>query len=114
MSPFDVILAKVRVGESFYARWCVVLEALPDGSARILPCSTKFEKCRTGVDFEIHDYLADFRHAGLTESSYVIEHDMQIVPPEHIRKVKGRLTGELARRFADWAGVPPPEGPASH
>ena len=69
----------------------------------------KFEKCRTGVDFEIHDYLAEFRHTGLTESSNVIEHDMQIVPPERIRKTKGRLTGELARRFADWAGMPPPE-----
>jgi len=107
VSPFDVILAKVRIGESAYPGWCVVLEVLPDGSARILPCSTKFEMCRTGVDFEIHDYLSDFRHTGLTGSSYVIERDMQIVPPERMGKVKGRLTGELARRFADWAGMPP-------
>ncbi len=74
-----------------------------------MPCSTKFEKCRTGVDFEIHDYLPDFLRTGLTESSYVIEWDIQAVPPERIKKVKGRLTGDLARRFADWAGMAPPE-----
>ncbi len=109
MAPFDVILAKARVGEAGYARWCVVLEARADGAVLVLPCSTKFEYCRTGVDFEIHDYLPDFAETGLAESSYVIETDIQVVPSERIKKVKGRLTGDLARRFADWAGMAPPE-----
>lgn len=109
MLPFDVILAKVLVGVAEYPRWCVVLETLVDGSVDVLPCSTKFEYCRTGVDFEIHDYLPEFKQTGLSESSYVIETDIQRIGPERIRKIKGRLTGDLARRFAEWAGMPPPE-----
>lgn len=110
MLPFDVILAKVRVGEVAYPRWCVVLEMLPDGRVKVLPCSTKFYLCRSGVDFEIHDYLPEFKKTGLPESSYVIEGDIQIIGPAQFKKKrKGCLTGELARRFAEWAGMPPPE-----
>ncbi|MHC5054285.1 MAG: hypothetical protein ACYTKD_06165 [Planctomycetota bacterium] len=105
MAPFDVILAKVRVGESFKPRFCVVLEALPDGSVRILPCSSSFEQCRDGVDFEIHDYLDEFPATGFVRSSYVIEDDMQLVSPDRIGKRRGSLTGDLRQRFAVWAGV---------
>ena len=105
MAPFDVILAKVRVGLSFKIRFCVVLEAVRDGSALILPCSSTFEKCRDGVDFEIHDYLEEFPATGFVRSSYVIEGDMQLVPPDRIGKRRGSLTGDLRRRFALWAGI---------
>ena len=54
-----MILAKVRVGESFKVRFCVVLESLPDGSALIFPCSSTFEQCRSDLDFEVHDYLEE-------------------------------------------------------
>jgi hypothetical protein len=109
VAPFDVILAKVRLGKAAYARWCIVLEVRPDGGALVLPCSTKFQYCHAGIDFEIHDYLEGFKDTGLDESSYVIETDIQGVSPANVKKVKGRLTGDLARRFADWAGVPPPQ-----
>ena len=106
MAPYDVILAKVRVGESFKPRFCVVVEAFPDGSVRVFPCSASFDLCRDGVDFEMHDYLHEFPATGLARSSYVIEGDMQIVPPERISKRKpGRLTGDLQARFARWAGM---------
>lgn len=99
----------MRVGEAAYPRWCVVLEVEPDGSAIVLPCSTKFELIRDGMDFEIQSCDADFRHTGLMESSCVIETDAQRIHPPDIGKVKGRLTGDLARRFARWAGIPDPE-----
>ena len=92
-------------GESFKVRFCVVLEALPDGSVRILPCSSTFEQCRDGVDFEIHDYLDEFPATGFVRSSYVIEGDMQLVPPDRIGKRRGSLTGDLRGRFAAWAGM---------
>ncbi len=105
MDPLDVILAKVRVGVSFKRRFCVVVEALPDGSVRVFPCSSNFEYCKERIDFEIHDYLPEFGATGFVRSSYVIEGDMQLIPPEHIRNKRGRLTGELAARFADWVGL---------
>jgi hypothetical protein len=91
VAPFDVILAKVRVGESFKVRFCVVLEALPDGSVLILPCSSTFEQCRADVDFEVHDYLEEFPATGFVRSSYVIEGDMQLVPPRPHRQAQGEL-----------------------
>ena len=106
MAPFDVIVAKVRVGESYKRRFCVVVEVLPDGSVRVLPCSSSFEYCRDGIDFEIHDYLQEFPATRLPRSSYVIEGDMQIVPPERVSKRKpGKLTGGLLRKFVRWAGM---------
>ncbi len=106
LAPFDVILAKVHVGESFKKRFCVVAEALPGGSVRVFPCSASFDLCRDGVDFEIHEHLAEFPATRLARSSYVIEGDMQIVPPEGIAKRKpGHLTGDLQARFARWAGM---------
>ena len=108
MAPFDVILAKVRVGESYKKRFCIVVEVLPDGSVRVFPCSSSFDLCSEGWDFEIHRHLPEFAATGFTRSSYVIEGDMQLVPPEGIGPRKGNLTGELARRFAEWAGIPGP------
>jgi len=105
VAPFDVILAKVRVGESFKVRFCVVLESLPDGSARVLPCSSSFEHCTDGVDFEIHDYCDEFPATGFARSSYVIEGDMQLVPPDRLGKLRGSLTGSIRERFAEWAGM---------
>jgi hypothetical protein len=106
VAPFDVILAEVRVGESFKKRFCVVVEVLPDDSVRVFPCSASFELCRDGVDFEMHDYLHEFPATRLPRSSYVIEGDMQVVPPERIsRRKAGRLTGDLQVRFARWAGM---------
>ncbi len=106
MAPFDVILAKLLVGKSHKKRFCIVVELLSDGSVRVLPCSSSFEYCRDGVDFEIHDYLREFPATRLARSSYVIEGDMQIVPAECISKRKpGKLTGDLRRKFIDWAGM---------
>ena len=108
MAPYDVILAKVSVGESFKIRWCVVVEALPDGSVRVFPCSSEFDLCRERMDFEIDRDLPEFAATGFTRSSYVIEGDMLLVPPERIGPHRGSLTGELGRRFARWAGTPDP------
>jgi hypothetical protein len=106
VAPFDVIIAKVRVGESHKKRFCVVVEVLPDGSVRVFPCSSSFEYCKDRIDFEIDEHLEEFPATRLAESSYVIEGDMQIVPPDHIGGRKpGRLTGDLLRRFIMWAGM---------
>ena len=105
LSPLDVVLAAVRVGEVDYPRRCIVIDVRSDAVV-LAPCSSQFELYRDGCDFPIHDHDSDFPATGLAQSSYVIENEeTPWVERGLVRKRYGRLTSDLARRFCEWFGA---------
>ncbi len=105
MTVLDVVLAKVRVGESDDYRPCVVDSAEAAPSIVLAPCSSQLDLYRAGVDFLIRDDDPDFAATGLNRTSYVIDRPFVRVDAKVVRKTYGCLEGALAERFKEWAGL---------
>ena len=73
MTNLDVVLAKVRVGESDDYRPCIVVSTEPARFVTLALCSSQLDLYRAGVDFLIRDYDPDFAATGLKRTSYVID-----------------------------------------
>ena len=105
LAPLDVVLAKVRRGESDYPCRCIVIKVCRDAVV-LAPCSSKCDLHRDGRDFPMYDYDPDFKATLLDGSTYVIaDEETPWVERELVRKQYGRLTGDLARRFREWYGA---------
>lgn len=105
LAPLDVVLAKVRRGESDYPCRCIVITIRSDAVV-LAPCSSNFDLFQDGRDFPIYDDDPDFKATLLDRSTYVIaDEETPWVERELVRKQYGRVTGNLARRFCDWYGI---------
>ena len=105
VSPLDVVLSRIRVGEVSNPRPCVVLEVDANDMVSLMPCSTSFDLYRHVQDFPIYEDDPDFAATGLSRSSYVIGEGVDQVHISQVRKRYGRLTGDLASGFRTWAGI---------
>ena len=105
MTVLDVVLAKVRVGESDDYRPCVVVSTEPAPFVTLALCSSQLDLYGAGVDFPIRDDDPGFGATGLRRTSYVIDRPFVRVEAKVVRKTYGRLEGALGERFKEWAGL---------
>lgn len=105
MTVLDVVLARVRVGESDDYRPCVVVSTEPAPFVALALCSSQLDLYHAGVDFLIRDDDPGFGPTGLSRTSYVIDRPLVRVEARVIRKAYGRLEGALGERFKEWAGL---------
>jgi hypothetical protein len=101
----DVWLVAAPLGESRDPRPCVVVDVLADGTVELAVCSSqrdKYDPNRRRIYFAIRDDDPDFPDTGLDRSSYVIGSTLPKVRRALLKRRIGRLTGDLAERFADW------------
>ena len=105
MTILDVVLAKVRIGESDDYRPCIVVAAEAAPFVTLALCSSQLDLYRPGVDFLIRGDDPDFAATGLARTSYVIDRPLVRVEAKTARKTYGRLEGALAEDFKEWAGL---------
>lgn len=105
MTILDVVLAKVRVGESDDYRPCIVVATEAAPFVTLALCSSQLDLYSAGVDFLIRDDDPDFAATGLNRTSYVIDRRFVRVDAKVARKTYGCLEGALAERFKEWAGL---------
>ena len=108
MRPLDVVVAvNLQVGRSGDRRPCIVVELRGESDMVLAPCSSQFDMFDPTCHCELPDWHSDFAATGLLRSSYAID-DFVERPRSDVVRVLGRLEGELASRFLDWAGLAPP------
>jgi len=84
-----------------YPRPCVVVYKSAS-SLGLLGISTKFHPEQH--PFTIRREHPDFRHTGLTETSYVYGSPVANAVPNEVIGNIGAMTGELAKEFHKWIG----------
>jgi hypothetical protein len=103
ISPLQICVVRVRVGEAYYPRPCVVLTT--DGTMlRLAALSSKLDLYRPGEHFLIREDDPDFGATGLETASYVLGAPLFRADVSRVMSVRGALTGELARAFTNWIG----------
>lgn len=100
LTPLDVVLAGVRVGQSTDPRPCIVVAVIGDGAV-LVPCSAQRDLYRAATDLPIPEGHPNFTKTGLKGWSYAIECSPIYVEKAMIKKRYGRLEGELAKAFKD-------------
>lgn len=105
MHLLSVVLAGVPVGECTDPRRCIVVGIQEPSHWILVPCSAQLDLHRPRVDFLIPEDHADFAATGFQRTSYAIEGPLVRVRKEQVRKVYGRLEGELADAFKAWMGL---------
>ena len=99
----DFVLAHVRVGACFDPRRCIVVGKQSE-RALLIPCSAQLDLYKPRRDFLIEESRPEFPATELTKTSFAIDGPVQEVEIERIRKVYGKLTGQLAKEFESWLG----------
>lgn len=105
MELLAVVLAGVPVGECTDPRRCIVVGVEEPNHVVLVPCSAQLDLYRPSMDFLIADDHPGFSGTGFQRTSYAIEGPLVRLARESVRKVYGRLTGELAEEFEDWMGL---------
>jgi len=108
VQSLDVVIAtNLQVGRSGDKRPCIVVELRGDSHVVLAPCSSQFDMFDQTCHCQFPDWHSDFPATGFLRSSYAID-DFVERPRDDVVKPLGRLEGELASRFLDWAGLDPP------
>ena len=102
-SALQICLVRVRLGEAYYPRPCVVLTV--EGTVlRLAAISSQLDLYRPREHFLIRQDDPDFAATGLETESYVLATPLFRADASRVIAVKGILTGRLAQRFLDWIG----------
>ncbi len=101
-NQLDVCSITLLLGKSGYSRPCIIIENLHNGKYEVVPLSTKnYSKFKSDV-FQIFKDDPNFSETGLEDSCFALGMEVQIVNESSMGAVKGKLTGDLARRFLAW------------
>ena len=103
IAPLQICQVRVRVGEAYYPRPCVVL-TVEGTMLRLAALSSKMDLYRPGEHFLIRARRPDFAATGLETTSYVLGAPLFRADTSRVLAIKGTLTGGLARAFTDWIG----------
>lgn len=101
--PLDVVLAPVELGYCRDPRRCIVVRVHED-EVEVAPCSGQPDNYRPYRDFWISDDDAERRRFGFTKPSHARDVSPIYVSKRDVKRVYGRLDGEVAERFQDWFG----------
>ena len=101
---FEIWLAHLAVGKSEDVRPCIVLGDEEDREWAVMALSSNLSLYRSLTDFLFRADDPDFVATGLRRESYVLGDRILTASKIDFVVKWGRLEGELARRFEDWAG----------
>ncbi|HEY3324795.1 MAG TPA: hypothetical protein VGP72_30360 [Planctomycetota bacterium] len=103
LSPLQICIVRVRLGEAYYPRPCVIL-TVEGTSLRLAAISSKMDLYRPSEHLLIREDDPDFSATGLETASYVLGVPIFRAESDRVLAVKGALTGDLAKAFTDWIG----------
>ncbi len=103
LSPLDMVLAGVQVGDSTDPRRCIVVRVHAD-EIELIPCSAQVDLYDPHHDLWISHDESEWRRSGFTRPSYAMDRPPVLLPRELVKRRYGRLAGEAAERFQDWFG----------
>ena len=106
MEALDVVVVKaIQVGRSNDRRPCVVVSFRPPSHTVVVPCSSSKDLYNPVLHLMFSNWHKDFEATGFRRSTYAIDDFVEVPDADVVKTPIGRLQGEFARKFLEWAGL---------
>jgi len=102
--PLEIYRARVTLGRCRDVGPVVLCAGEKDGWVKAAPLSAALDLYRPGAHFLLRPDEPDFKATGLQRTCYVNGDEVHDLAVSGLLKRLGRLEGDLATAFQEWAG----------